>query len=207
MPEPPSWRCGCGQPWPCLALAEEIETEHRRDPEWTEQTLGRLLPQAAADIGVPPDALRHRFLPWSTDPARDCRHQLDRYRWDCAQCAAPWPCPPARVELTEAYVGDPLGLAELMGRLLAEATPVTGLPGAELTERFTGWVERWLAVPVDPLLLSPAGLHRWLVAQARTAVLAHWPDTDDACQLCRTPHCWTLRAAATYLANTATEIG
>ncbi|MFU8851375.1 hypothetical protein ACNAW0_10385 [Micromonospora sp. SL1-18] len=67
-------------------------------------------------------------------------HQPERPRWDCLSCRQPWPCPPARVQLGEAYGPDRIGLAMYLGALLFVA--VGEIPAAspgELFERFVAW--------------------------------------------------------------------
>jgi hypothetical protein len=67
-------------------------------------------------------------------------HEPRRPEWECACCAQPWPCPPARVELGEQYVDDPAGLAKrLMGELSHAAREIPTAPAAELHERFVAW--------------------------------------------------------------------
>jgi hypothetical protein len=67
-------------------------------------------------------------------------HEPLRPSWECGCCGEPWPCPPARVELGERFVGDPAGLAtRLMGELLQAAREMPTAPAAELHERFVAW--------------------------------------------------------------------
>ena len=68
------------------------------------------------------------------------RHPPLRPSWDCATCAQPWPCPPARVELGERYATDRIGLAVYVGMQLdhaARESPAAD-PG-DLYERFVAW--------------------------------------------------------------------
>lgn len=70
----------------------------------------------------------------------DARHQQPtRPDWMCNTCRQPWPCPPARVELGEAYIDDPVGLLVLTSRLLILAAAETTVPVDELRERFVAW--------------------------------------------------------------------
>lgn len=67
-------------------------------------------------------------------------HPPLRPSWDCAACGQPWACHPARVELRERYVDDPVGLAVYAGMQLDHAA--RELPNADpsdLYERFVRW--------------------------------------------------------------------
>ncbi|MEU5939232.1 flavin reductase [Micromonospora sp. NPDC047548] len=70
-------------------------------------------------------------------------HTPMRPLWRCRNCAAEWPCQPARVALLVEYRGDRTGLLVYLGGLLAEATDQLGQlhPQArlDLTERFLAW--------------------------------------------------------------------
>ncbi|WFE42251.1 flavin reductase [Micromonospora sp. WMMD998] len=74
------------------------------------------------------------------------RHAPLKPLWICTACAHPWPCGPARLELTAEYAGEPQYLALDMAGLLNEATEdMTGLCPAPpdplaLYGRFLGWV-------------------------------------------------------------------
>lgn len=68
-------------------------------------------------------------------------HEPARPSWDCLRCEQPWPCPPARVQLSEAYSGNRIGLGMYLAGLYAAA--LAERPGdrpADLHERFVGWV-------------------------------------------------------------------
>ncbi|MFI7608863.1 hypothetical protein ACIBTV_27635 [Micromonospora sp. NPDC049366] len=62
--------------------------------------------------------------------------------WNCRGCngAVPWPCPPARTRLAEAYRGDRVNLSMYLGSLLTAALmEMTETPPGELFERFIAW--------------------------------------------------------------------
>ncbi|WJK34018.1 hypothetical protein [Solwaraspora sp. WMMA2065] len=69
-------------------------------------------------------------------------HEPVRPSWCCAVCpeGTPWPCPPGRTQLAEAYVGEPLALSIDVGDLLTVAAEEAGITDpAELYERFVSW--------------------------------------------------------------------
>ena len=67
-------------------------------------------------------------------------HQPDRPGWDCRSCGQPWPCPPARVRLGEAYGRDRVGLGMYLGGLLfVAAAEIPAATPQELFERFVAW--------------------------------------------------------------------
>lgn len=67
-------------------------------------------------------------------------HQPDRPEWDCLACQQPWPCPPGRVRLGEAYTGDRVGLAVYMaGQLDQAVTELAGATPRDLFDRFVSW--------------------------------------------------------------------
>jgi len=79
------------------------------------------------------------YLPprWSV---RAATHQRPvRPAWSCGTCGQPWPCSPARFELGEAYIDDPVGLLVHLCRLLILAAGETTVPVDELRERFIAW--------------------------------------------------------------------
>ncbi|MDG4766775.1 hypothetical protein O7632_22125 [Solwaraspora sp. WMMD406] len=80
-----------------------------------------------------------------TEPA----HEPHRPSWTCVVCPAgtPWPCPPARTQLAEAYVDDPVGLSTDLAAMLPYAADEAAISDpAELHERFVAWT--W--TPADP---------------------------------------------------------
>lgn len=69
-------------------------------------------------------------------------HTPQRPVWTCAVCPVdtPWPCPPARVQLAEAYAGEPLALSVDLGGMLPLAAAEAGITDPrELYERFVAW--------------------------------------------------------------------
>ncbi|GHJ13343.1 hypothetical protein [Micromonospora sp. AKA38] len=69
--------------------------------------------------------------------------------WRCRECAAPWPCQPARLRLRREYAHDRPGLAVYLCMLMHDAiadAPRRG-PGevdpAEHFARFVGWTRPW----------------------------------------------------------------
>ena len=65
-------------------------------------------------------------------------HVFVRPSWACAACDQPWPCEPAQQRLRE---GRTLAnLVILMALYRADAIQDTGLPVAEICDRFTGWI-------------------------------------------------------------------
>lgn len=71
----------------------------------------------------------------------DQGHLPQRPSWQCTSCDQPWPCPPARVQLGEAYAGDPFGLAMYAATLLEQAAAEVDnhVTPRELYERFVAW--------------------------------------------------------------------
>ncbi|GIJ25492.1 hypothetical protein Vqi01_06540 [Micromonospora qiuiae] len=60
--------------------------------------------------------------------------------WTCATCDAPWPCPPAQVQLTEYHGRDRISLSMYMGALLTAAlADLPDVDPGELTTRFLAW--------------------------------------------------------------------
>jgi len=59
----------------------------------------------------------------------------------CAVCPddTPWPCPPARVQLGEAYGGDRLRLVVDLAAMMRTALEETDVNGGDLYERFILW--------------------------------------------------------------------
>ncbi|GAB2952209.1 hypothetical protein GCM10027280_45760 [Micromonospora polyrhachis] len=120
------------------ALARQASLLHdtRREP-WT---LHAVCPQCEPDGCMLDEWSRELLhLPprWSL---RATNHQrLVRPAWSCGTCGQPWPCSPARVELGEAYVDDPVGLLVHLCRLLILAAGETTVPAEELRERFIAW--------------------------------------------------------------------
>ncbi|MFV2107998.1 flavin reductase [Micromonospora sp. LOL_015] len=73
---------------------------------------------------------------------REPVHEPTRPSWCCAVCpdGTPWPCPPGRTQLAEAYVGEPVALSVDVGELLTLAAEEAGITDpAELHERFVSW--------------------------------------------------------------------
>ncbi|MFY1695832.1 hypothetical protein [Solwaraspora sp. WMMA2101] len=69
-------------------------------------------------------------------------HTPHRPSWMCAACPVdtPWPCPPARIQLAEAYAGEPIALSVDIGEMLPMAAEEAGVTDpAELYERFVSW--------------------------------------------------------------------
>lgn len=67
-------------------------------------------------------------------------HQPRRPTWQCGRCGQPWPCSPARVELSEAYDGDRVGMAVYMAIQLYEAAAeAASVTSEDLYERFVAW--------------------------------------------------------------------
>ncbi|MFY1635804.1 hypothetical protein ACN27F_21430 [Solwaraspora sp. WMMB335] len=74
-------------------------------------------------------------------------HDPVRPSWTCAVCpdGTPWPCPPGRVQLAEAYADEPVALSVDVGELLPLAAEEAGIiDPAELHERFVSWT--WVGV-------------------------------------------------------------
>lgn len=68
----------------------------------------------------------------------EVEHQPHRPSWNCASCARPWPCDPARERLA-AELGS-LSLAMFAWTCLEEAArDIPATPPAELYERFLAW--------------------------------------------------------------------
>ena len=66
-------------------------------------------------------------------------HEPRRPEWTCHHCGQPWPCPPARVELSESYGPDRVGLSVYMGVQLADATLEAPGEPREMWDRFVAW--------------------------------------------------------------------
>jgi citrate lyase alpha subunit len=65
-------------------------------------------------------------------------HEANRASYDCRACGRPWPCDPAREELTETH--DPVQLAIVMWDALEDAARVlSGEPAPVLFNRFISW--------------------------------------------------------------------
>ncbi|MFI2711734.1 hypothetical protein ACH495_16545 [Micromonospora sp. NPDC018662] len=79
------------------------------------------------------------------------RHVATRPAWRCRACAAPWPCPPAKLRLRREYAHDHAGLAVylcvLMHDAIADALHLDLGPidPAEYFARFIGWTRPWPA--------------------------------------------------------------
>ncbi|MFI7658874.1 hypothetical protein ACIBTW_08295 [Micromonospora parva] len=79
-----------------------------------------------------------------TTPRRP--HLPLRPLWLCRVCAAPWPCPVARLTLRQEYAHDCVGLSVYLCAVLHEAVadlyrlnPHDGPDPAALFTRFVGW--------------------------------------------------------------------
>lgn len=67
-------------------------------------------------------------------------HALSRPDWNCVACRKPWPCTPAREQLSQQYGRDRVGLAIYMGALLTHAVEdMPEIATKELFERFIRW--------------------------------------------------------------------
>ncbi|ROO51477.1 hypothetical protein EDC02_6355 [Micromonospora sp. Llam0] len=89
--------------------------------------------------------------PSPAGPAAEPAHTPHRPSWTCAVCApdTPWPCPPARTQLAEAYAGEPIALSVDVGEMLTVAAGEAGITDpAELYERFVAWT--WISAGVAP---------------------------------------------------------
>ncbi|ROO51968.1 hypothetical protein EDC02_6860 [Micromonospora sp. Llam0] len=76
------------------------------------------------------------------ETGREPVHEPQRPSWWCVVCpdGTPWPCPPGRVQLAEAYVGEPIALSVDVSELLPVAAQEAGITDpAELYERFVSW--------------------------------------------------------------------
>ncbi|MEU7585992.1 hypothetical protein AB0A95_06790 [Micromonospora sp. NPDC049230] len=80
----------------------------------------------------------------ATTPRRP--HLALRPLWLCRVCAAPWPCPVARLTLRQEYAHDRVGLSVHLCAVLHEAAtdryrlnPHDGPDPAVLFTRFLGW--------------------------------------------------------------------
>ncbi|MFY1695831.1 hypothetical protein [Solwaraspora sp. WMMA2101] len=64
-----------------------------------------------------------------------------RPSWTCTVCPAgtPWPCPPARAALVDAYAGDRLRMVVELATMMQTALAETGEDGGVLYERFVLW--------------------------------------------------------------------
>ena len=64
--------------------------------------------------------------------------------WTCAACSKPWPCVPAKEELTAEFRGFPTSLTVYMASMMAAAArdflAHGGMPPPDLWSRFLGWV-------------------------------------------------------------------
>ena len=71
-------------------------------------------------------------------------HQPVRPKWTCDSCGFPWPCAPAKVELSEDFARFPTSFAAYMAQFyaLAFADHAADLNGAppDLWTRFMGWL-------------------------------------------------------------------
>ena len=65
-------------------------------------------------------------------------HQPDRPSWDCRACDKPWPCDPAREQLTQTYGRKTLSIFAV-DRLSEAARDIPTMTPAELYERFLAW--------------------------------------------------------------------
>ena len=68
-------------------------------------------------------------------------HLPDRPSWNCQTCEKPWPCDPARQQLSQEY--DKVGLAMYAwDRLSQAAEDIPAMAAPELFERFLAWTRR-----------------------------------------------------------------
>jgi hypothetical protein len=70
-------------------------------------------------------------------------HTAERPDWTCRACGDPWPCAPAKVELTEDYRRFPSSLVVYLAAHLTDAIDDLaagrgGIP-PDLYDRFVGW--------------------------------------------------------------------
>lgn len=66
------------------------------------------------------------------------QHPAARPSWECATCGRPWPCPPARAEISGG--ASAFAVALYMGLCYQEAAEeLPGTPLVELHRRFLGW--------------------------------------------------------------------
>jgi hypothetical protein len=84
-------------------------------------------------------------------------HVALRPLWLCRACAAPWPCPTARLTLLREYADDRVALLVYLGGMLHDAAghlhtlhPHDGPEPGQLFARFLGW-----AIPRRPTRGSP----------------------------------------------------
>jgi RimJ/RimL family protein N-acetyltransferase len=76
-------------------------------------------------------------------------HLPDRTTWDCTHCAAPWPCGPARRELSRTM--SPTSLGMYLADHLYDAVPhLPGVTPAALWARFLGWTRGTAHPGVEP---------------------------------------------------------
>jgi hypothetical protein len=74
-------------------------------------------------------------------PTATVEHSPRRPDWMCECCGQDWPCPPAKVELSEAYGVHRVDLAVHMAVQLGHAAGdlLTSVTTRELYERFIAW--------------------------------------------------------------------
>jgi hypothetical protein len=74
-------------------------------------------------------------------------HLPEHPSFDCSTCGEPWPCAPAKVELSEEYLGDVISLAMYLSQHMAEAVDAAVRDRRwrqvdNLYDRFLGWVPK-----------------------------------------------------------------
>ncbi|MGV9212581.1 hypothetical protein ACTFTM_12050 [Micromonospora sp. RB23] len=90
------------------------------------------------------------------------QHLPRRPSWLCRVCAAPWPCPSARMLLRVEYRANRVNLSVYMAGMLFDATadlmklnPEPGPDPGELFDRFLAWTSREDASERGPTSSGP----------------------------------------------------
>ncbi|MGK5677741.1 flavin reductase [Actinoplanes sp. URMC 104] len=79
-------------------------------------------------------------------------HTPERPGFGCAVCRRPWPCPPAKVQLSEEYAGDLTGLCVYLSAQLGDAIEEAVRDHNwgrvdDLYDRFVSWARRPVCWP------------------------------------------------------------
>lgn len=69
-------------------------------------------------------------------------HVPRRPTWECVACGQPWPCPPARAQLTAELAAERVSTVSYLTAQMWVAYADLRAPVAELVARFLGWVGR-----------------------------------------------------------------